>query len=110
MQKEKLYNIVTTIIVLTIITVTIIIILGNIHIPPKEEFDRLNQLTYDQCCDGKVCTDIYYSEEDNKCHSSFYYPVLYSWKVTVPLILGIATILLITSIIFRRRVKQEQLR
>ena len=29
---------------------------------------NVNNITYEKCCDGKVCSDTYYLEVDNKCH------------------------------------------
>jgi hypothetical protein len=47
------------------IIVSIIIMLGIVV------FDDVRaSINYIQCCDGKICSDVYYTREDNLCHLS----------------------------------------
>jgi hypothetical protein len=31
-------------------------------------YQVINQMTYDNCCNGMSCSDTYYTYSDNKCH------------------------------------------
>ena len=50
-------------ILITIITLIIIVVIASLSINPMKE-----QVTYIQCCGGNVCSDTYYTPEDNLCH------------------------------------------
>ena len=46
-----------------IITLIMIVVIASLSINPMKE-----QVTYIQCCGGNVCSDTYYTPEDNLCH------------------------------------------
>ena len=54
-------RIITMLLIFSIIFILVILVVQL----PKELADKK---IYDKCCDGKVCTDTYYTIEDNLCH------------------------------------------
>ena len=91
MKTEYIYSIISSILVILVIISIIIFILSKV--PNQVEFDRQTQLTYDKCCNGNMCSDTYYSEKDNLCHSTFVYNLLTKWYFTIPLVFGVAIVL-----------------
>ena len=58
MKKQILISL--TIFLIMIIIIILIAILMAVQLK--------DNIAYIQCCGGNVCTDTYYTSEDNKCH------------------------------------------
>ena len=86
MKTETIQSIFIGIIVITIIigiTVLTLSKMGNYYGSAEYE------LTKEKCCGGMDCTDTYYSERDQQCHSSFESFSLSSWiSVLAVVIIG----------------------
>jgi hypothetical protein len=62
-------NIYETILIGVMLIVIITLILNMIGNFIKLDYAKMN-LTYAKCCNNSICSDTYYTEEDNKCHLS----------------------------------------
>ena len=60
MKTQTLISIIATILVFTLVILVGILTLDKIEI----------ENAYIQCCNGSVCSDTYYTYEDNLCHLS----------------------------------------
>jgi len=58
MNKEVIFTI-------AIFLITVILIILILSLIVDTEVDVITSF---QCCDGKDCTDTYYTQEDNQCH------------------------------------------
>lgn len=94
----KLQTWISIILTLAMIIIIILMILIVGQRLTSEEFQENIQLNYDKCCNGNPCSDTYYSKEDNKCHFvTPYNPFFTQWYITIPIIIGVAIILVLIT-------------
>lgn len=74
--------------------------------PTQQEYDRQMQLTADHCCYGQYCTDTYYSEDDDKCHSTFF--DLSDWKRQLGVFSVVVVIAFLVLVVFMFRNSGEK--
>jgi len=65
LEKHTIIEVITHVGIFVAIVFIIIYILGVLA--PKQMNE---QITYIQCCNGQMCTDTYYTANDNQCHLS----------------------------------------
>lgn len=86
-NKDSLISIGISIVVFGLIIAILVYVIASIDPIEMEENQRI---TNEKCCGGQYCTDVYYDNHDNKCHSTFYLQEVLNgnesiWKLIVPI-------------------------
>jgi len=96
MKTPTLDTIAQWVIGLVVLTIIITITLVILEYAPSSA-DM--QQTYDKCCNGSMCSDTYYSQEDKKCHSTFENQVFNFQSFFITLGIGILATFFLTIIV-----------